>query len=97
MKLAKLQEMFFIGPEPITPAAITRVDKQFRLRFGRKPNTARFDPTSMNLLAQKADAKNIPVPLETIFGMKIEIDPSLKEGEWRIGYSQEIIYEVEEQ
>lgn len=94
MKISEKLESMVIPADPITVEGVARMRKHYWGRYGRKPSIVRLSLTAKNVLLQQL-YKELPAGTDMIFGMRIEVDPSLQHGEWRVGYSQERIYVVE--
>lgn len=94
MLVSKLNEIFVIGQEPISMNAMGELRVQYIINYKWEPEILRLSPLAKdNLLANLPESER-SINYDTCMGMKIEVDSSLKDNEWRIGKSNEIYEEV---
>jgi len=92
MKVSIKNEIFIIGSLPIGPNGISGNRKEYMRLYQRPPEIIRLGVRAHKVLLQMASPHG-PVPLDHVMGMEIEIDPTFEKDEWRIGRSEEMIYE----
>ena len=94
MLVSKKNEVFAIAQKPISMDSAHELIGQYIAYYQWAPEIIRMHPNVHDELASTVPATNYSPHYDTFMGMKIEIDPTLKEDEWRIGKSSEIVTEM---
>lgn len=86
---------YVIIPEKISQANIARARSEFRRIFCNIPLEIRLGSSSVNDMFSEIKIEHIPASFtgETVQGLIIMLDPSLKADEWLVGRSQAIVKE----
>lgn len=92
MKVSIKNEIFIIGSLPIGPNGISGNRKEYMRLYQHPPEELRVGIRANKRLMQLAGPHN-QAPMDYCMGMKVVFDPKLEKDEWRIGRSEEMIYE----
>ncbi len=94
MKVSIKNEIFIIGSLPIGPNGIQGNRKEYMHIYQHPPEIIRLGVRAHKRLMQLASPHG-PIPLDYVMGMEVEVevDGNLDKDEWRIGRSEEIIYD----
>jgi len=99
MKLIERHLYYIANPKPISQAAIAEARFAFTGRFGgRHPHQIRLSARALNEMCAEIGVEQIPANFtnESVQGMLITPDPTLADGEWIVGSTDERISDVKE-
>lgn len=97
MKLIERHSYYIANQKPISQATIAEARFAFSGRFGgNHPQEIRLSGRALHEMCAEIGVDKIPVKFtnESVQGMLIKPDPTLADGEWLVGSSDERISDV---
>lgn len=91
MLVAEKYEQFVLGETKISQDAIAKARSDYGYRYARTPQLLRLNHAAYRDLLAELDHRYYDI--KTIQGLEIAPDPTLGENEWRVGCSEEKVYE----
>jgi hypothetical protein len=91
MLVAEKYEQFVLGETKISQDAIAKARNDYRYQYARTPQLLRLHHAAYRDLLVELDHRFYD--MKTVQGLEIVPDPTLGENEWRVGCSEEKVYE----
>lgn len=91
MNLIQTSTNYLIADEPISESSVRRIYDKYHAEFAKLPKVIKVSPEVMNILKRDFKPSDFNAFGTTFYGMRIQIDPDLKPGEYRIGDKTETV------